>query len=431
MGFQGSLDTVGLTDIFQLFGFGRKSGALHLRNHAEHGVIHFDRGDVFYATMNPSEAVGNLLVRAELVTPEQWKLVLDEAASGQPQGEVLVAVEGVDTVAVEVFLRERVEDAVFRLAQWDGGEFELIEDAHPFGAAFRFETEPLLATAERRMAEWRRITAVVPSVSMGVQLVRDLPSGQGEVTLGTRQWRIVAAVTPGCDVADVAAGLGDTEFRTCETLAAMVEAGLVDLVAEDKLAAIRALLGAAPPATEPTPEPAAFEPPVVAEPEHEPAPPVDDAPKLSLAELAAAAAEEPPPPAETGFSLGDLAAEYPPPEPAPEPAPEPVVAPYLDTVTPPPAVYTPSFDLAGPPPQSTTPLAYNDVGPPAHSPGGGADTGEVPAVGYQNPHTPDIPGEAQYGAAGIDAATLAEAATGDSELDKSLILRLIAGVKSL
>lgn len=475
MGFQGSLDTVGLTDIFQLFGFGRKSGALHLHNGAEHGVIHFDEGDVFYATMNPGEVIGNLLVRAELVTPDQWKQVLDDATDGRAQGEVLATVEGIDTVAVEVFLRERVEDAVFRLAQWEGGEFELTEDVHPFGPVFRFQTEPLLATAERRMDDWRRITAVVPSVAMGVQIVRDLPGERGEVTLTRDQWRLIATVTPGCDVADVAAGLGDTEFRTCDTLAELVEGGLVELVPQEKLAAIRAILGTA---AEPSPSPdlpapgAAsdeLEPDAVpaddwvpdvvadaaseAEPEPEPSP-GEEAPRLSLAELAAAA-EDPAPAAGSGFTLGDLSAEYPPPEPAgtglgapslpgpgstAEPAAEaePVAQPYLEPITPPPAVYTSSFDMAGPAPQAAPSLPYADLPAPPIA-GNGTSTGEVPAVDFHHQPPVDFPADTPLGAASpqpvgpadVDAAALADAATGDSELDKSLILRLIAGVKSL
>lgn len=496
MGFQGSLDTVGLTDIFQLFGFGRKSGALHLRRGTEHGVIHFDEGDVFYATMNPSDAVGNLLVRADLVSADRWNQAVDEAGDDRTQGEVLAGTDGVDTGAIEAFLRERVEDTVFRLAQWDGGEFELVDEVHPFGPAFRFETEPLLATAERRMDEWRRISDVVPSVSMGVELVGDLPTGQAEVTLTRDQWRVVAALTPGCDIAGLASALGETEFRTCGTLAAMVGDGVIELVAAP---VGRPATAEAEPVPGPAflaspvehPESGVDETPVLAEENPSPTGPGEwgapaEAPsRMSLADLVAAAEETGPavphdglfhpgigageaPPAslappgadaeaEGGFVLGDLAVEYPPPtheEPA-EPAGEAAVAPFLDSVTPPPAVYSPSFDLGRqqvPLPPHAQPH-YGDAGR-MPLPDNGASTGEMaaaPAVG-DYPGTP--PGAAPFsgdpsagthppaglvadslpgGAAGVesDPGGLPGAAAGDSELDKSLILRLIAGVKSL
>lgn len=463
MGFQGSLDTVGLADIFQLFGFGRKSGALHLRHGSEHGVIHFDQGDVFYATMSPGEVVGNLLVRAELVSAEQWKQVLADTGGDRLQGEVVTRLDGIDTVAIEVFLRERVEDAVFRLAQWDGGEFDLVDDAHPFGPVFRFETEELLATAERRMGEWRRITDVVPSVAMGVTAVSDLPAERTEVTLTRDEWRLLTRVTPGCNIAEVAAGLGETEFRTCRTLAAMVEAGIVELSAPSAVFA------------EPDPEPASqpapasapahvLAPPgapgrdLVADPVEEWPPPApvhgDPVPKLSLAELAAAAEEVPPPspppsppqhaaeahaaarvaapvlPEETEDHLAaDVVADYPHHQ---DHVPQPVVRPYLETVTPPPVVYS-SFDQGGPDLQQPVPapLPYADM-PVAPAPGNGTATGEVPVVAPLGDYGAAAPAEfgAETPIANADAV-LAEAAAGDSDLDKSLILRLIAGVKSL
>lgn len=481
MGFQGSLDTVGLADIFQLFGFGRKSGALHLRHDGEHGVIHFAEGDVFYATMSPGDVIGNLLVRADLVTPEQWKAVLAEAGDGLTQGEVLGTVDGIDTVAVEVFLRERVEDTVFRIAQWDGGEFELEDDANAFGPAFRFAAEPLLATAERRMDEWRRICEVVPSTAMGVQVVRDLPQDLPEVTLDRDQWRLLATITPGCDISEVAASLGETEFRTCRTLVEMLERGVVELIAEEKLAALRTLL--APdtdleaPAREParpqfldeaapTPAPASAAVPAPvgadgwADPDGDdgstaPATVPDpgdagESPKLSLAELAAAA-EAPPPhvgtdaphlgagEADAGFVVGDLMAEYVPPDAAPEP---PAHA-YLDAVTPPPAVFTSFEQPVVAPAQPAFPDTLLAPGSPEAP---GLPTGEVPAPAPaqapapqpqpqpqpQLEYPPDYTGETPLAAvAGADGNGGGDGVGGDSELDKSLILRLIAGVKSL
>lgn len=465
MGFQGSLDTVGLTDIFQLFGFGRKSGALHLRHDAEHGVIHFDQGDVFYATMSPGEVVGNLLVRADLVSPDQWRQVLADSDGESLQGEVVTRLEGIDTVAIEVFLRERVEDTVFRLAQWDGGEFELVDEAHPFGPAFRFETEALLATAERRMDEWRRIREVVPSVDMGVQAVSDLPEDRAEIVVARDEWRLLARLTPGCDVAEVAAALGETEFRTCRTLAAMVDSGIVELIAREKLEALRSLSAAdrghPMPDLEPEPE-QVLEPESVSAhapaPEPEPGPlvsrtdwvaPADPVPKMSLADLAAAAegspsqaqpAAEVPPEAHLAaaaapdepddhFAAGDLAgSDYPPLEHTPQS----VVQPYLDAVTPPPVVYS-SFEQSRP--ESTlpapVPLPFAEA-PATPPPGNGTTTGEVPLVARPGEYTAPAPMDFGHEAPATSADTaLAEAAAGDSELDKSLILRLIAGVKSL
>jgi len=490
MGFQGSLDTVGLPDIFQLFSFGRKSGALHLTLGSDRGVVYFTEGEVYYATVAPTEGIGNLLVRADLVSPEQWKKVLNQS-KGDPeacrQGEILLGLDDdVDSVAIEVFVRERIEDAVFKLAQWSDGDFVLEDEVHPFGPVFRFAVDSLLQVAERRLEEWRQITEVVPSVQMGVQVVRDLPEELDEVTISREEWRILAGISPGSSIDDVASGLGETEFRICRVLAALVDRDLVELMSEQKLAAIRTLLRTdndaagstlqADPAgpvdtadvepadnegiaAEPAAESIAAEVAAAVQAEADAA--VEEAPvegsrpdeiddsdteaseaagdgeprKLSIAELAAQAESETADTEVESEPLTQAAVESLPDSTYGEPAEYAGVVPSHYDAEIQPAQYDAAAVLdqqvaAAP----AAPTGYADPGHAHH-------TGEIPTVtpspAPPPPPPPDLqagqvqPGHVDYGAEpAAPEADRAEAGA-DGELDKSLILRLIAGVKSL
>lgn len=243
MSFQGSLDTVGLSDVFQLFAFSRKSGALHLRSGERHGIVYFDAGDVYYGTAAPGEGVGNLLVKAALVTPEQWKNVLAASGDKKAHGELLLAEDGIDADAVEAFIQERIEDAIFRLMQWDHGEFELEDEQHPFGSVFKFACDPLLAEGERRLQVWSEISETIPSTDMGVRVRHELPDGVDDVTVTRDEWRLIAAIQTGTSIVDLAASLGKTEFRVVQALHELISRDLVELISEEKLTVIRSLVG--------------------------------------------------------------------------------------------------------------------------------------------------------------------------------------------
>ncbi len=241
MSFQGSLDTVGLRDVFQLFAFSRKSGALHLRAERHEGIVYFADGEVYYATATPNESVGSLLVKAGLVESEVWKKVLSTTSEGQ--GKVLVAEASVDRGGVEAFVQERVEDAIFKLVQWDEGDFELVDEEHGLGPVFRFGCDPLLDEASRRLKVWEKIKATIPSTSMGVRLRRDLPAEVEQVTLSRSEWRLIGSLTSGTSIDDLAAALGETEFRTAQALHALIERDIVELMSEEKIAALRDFFG--------------------------------------------------------------------------------------------------------------------------------------------------------------------------------------------
>lgn len=246
MSFQGSLDTVGLEDVFQLFSFSRKSGALRLKCHDDDGAVYFHEGEVYYATTNPTEGVGKGLVNAGVVSSEDWKSVLAKTRGGElSQGKALVELKGVDAGIVEAFVRERVEDAVFKLLQWETGEFALQDEAHPLGPVFLFSCEALLSEGRKRLEIWNEIKNTIPSTSMGVGLSRDIGDEVEEIVLTRDEWRVVATLTPGLDIEDLASALGDTEYATCRILHRMLDRGVVELYSPEKLEVMRRLMSTA------------------------------------------------------------------------------------------------------------------------------------------------------------------------------------------
>ncbi|MCC7076694.1 MAG: DUF4388 domain-containing protein [Acidimicrobiia bacterium] len=246
MSFQGSLDTVGLEDVFQLFSFSRKSGALRLERDEDRGAVYFHEGEVYYATTNPSEGIGKGLVNAGVIGSDDWKAVLARTRGNDvTQGKALVEQAGVDAALVEAFVRERVEDAIFKLLQWGTGDFALQEEVHPLGPVFVFASEPLLNEGRKRLEIWNEIKDRIPSTAMGVGLRRDVGEDVESVVLDRDEWRVVATLTPGVSIEDLSAALGDTEYATCRILHRMLDRDILDLHSPEKLEVIRRLMNSA------------------------------------------------------------------------------------------------------------------------------------------------------------------------------------------
>ena len=227
MALQGTLDTFELPDVLRLLASTRKSGRLDLRS---------DRGE------------GNV-----------WM------ADGQVVG--IAAPTGAGDLG----------DGLFELLRAREGDFVFQSGAEPTDAVPPADVEPLLATAEAQLAEWREIEAVVPSLSSWVGLAPELPTPS--LTVDEDTWRLVAAIGSGLTVAELGDALGLGEVPVSGLVRDLVELGLGAVAPAP--AHVRTAAPATPTApvvepmaVEPAPVEAAFEPlpePVVERP-YEPIP---------------------------------------------------------------------------------------------------------------------------------------------------------------
>ncbi len=163
MSLQGTLDTLSLPELCELLSGTNKTGALHVRAEAGQGVLWFTGGKV---------------------------------CAGEAGGQT-----GPPPPGVGGDLLERLHDVCFELFRFTEGTFEFEADRRPSWPADRsVEVTGLLAETDRRMAEWREIIAVIPSIEARPRLVPEPPpsagSGAGE-TAG-------AAVTAGAGAAAAA-----------------------------------------------------------------------------------------------------------------------------------------------------------------------------------------------------------------------------------
>lgn len=169
-------------------------------------------------------------------------------------------------IAANVGRADSFVDAVFELLRLTSGKFSFDAEKQADDPSDPVDIEPLLLEAQSRLAAWREIESVVPSMDHGISLVKDL--SDPHVTLASEQWRMVVAVAAASCVSQVADHLSLGEYAVCKALKDLVESGVVEVSDPPAPSAKKAAppKADAKPAPEPEPEPVVeVEPEVEAE----------------------------------------------------------------------------------------------------------------------------------------------------------------------
>lgn len=180
MALQGTLDTFALPDVLRLLASTKKTGRLVITGARGNGSVWVDGGSV----------VGT-------------------EASG--------AMHDADAVAI-----------LFELLRFGGdGSFTFEAGTTSPEPASARAVEPLLIDAERQLAEWREIEAVVPSMDAWITLVDELAAA--EITVSAERWKRVVAIGSGATVSAVAQALRLGELDVCRGVKELVELGLAEV----------------------------------------------------------------------------------------------------------------------------------------------------------------------------------------------------------
>ncbi|HEX4430171.1 MAG TPA: DUF4388 domain-containing protein [Frankiaceae bacterium] len=286
MRLDGSLDDFGLPDVLQLLAGTRKTGALHLQASEEDrkGVIRLGGGAIDAACSDlRRQVLARRLVGAGLVSDDALSGAADDVRAGAPSLlRALLDRSGLASEEVNHVAADQATDAVCELLRWSAGTFSfMVGEDDPDGLTLGLSAEELVAEGQRRMQVWPNLTSYIPSPDTVLRLA---PSPAFDPSCTREEWGLLALVDGSRSVSEIVALLGRSEFALAGALAALVERGLLTVDAtgsglEDlqRRQSIIAGLESAGGAAIAAPAP------VVSEPE--PAPELPDAPLDVVAEV--------------------------------------------------------------------------------------------------------------------------------------------------
>jgi len=440
MRLEGTLDAFSLPDIFQLLSFTRKTGTLHLRREACHGAVHVRDGAVTGARADVRrQALGRRLVGAGLVDDQTLAAAVEQLVDrpGAGLGKMLAERAELDPDAVRALAAEQATDAVFDLMRWPDGEFAfIVDEPDPDDLGAALPVEQVVEESTRRLAAWASLTAAVPAPGAVVSFA-PAPATAPVLTVG--EWQLLSLVDGRRTVSDLGALSGCGDFAMVGALAALVERGLLHVrspeQADDGAGALvrrQQLLAALEGLSVEEPAAAPLSPvqPAPAQPGPVEAGPVPLAP-VPLPPVPVAGPAEPGP-AEAPVLEGVPAVQ----DPAPGVIPV-QVAPGLALA--PEAPDAPGLALAPEGSDAPGPVALASVDPGTPAPLRPSGRGPVVPERPEPFSAARRPEHAESGSVGAVHGTAALQPEGwtptpverDPSIDKTLLLRLIAGVRGL
>ncbi len=169
MALQGTLKDFSITEIVQLIGQQLKTGILKIRRGKDLVEIHFVDGMIVHVYSNyrgKKDLIGEILVKAQLITEEQLERVLKiQKDTLRYLGEILVELQLLTRDDVLKVISTQIYETIYDLFWWEDGQFnfdlKLVESYKKI--PFALSTEQVLLNILRMVDEWSEIEKKISS----------------------------------------------------------------------------------------------------------------------------------------------------------------------------------------------------------------------------------------------------------------------------
>jgi hypothetical protein len=219
MGLSGSLQQISLEEILRYVEQDRRAGALVIRRSNLSARIFLDAGQILCTQRSgPGQSLGERLISARLVTPQQLGQVRTSTSDRPIENEVDLARALLQTgyLAREDLRQWVLADAIELLVvllSWNDGDLVFEEGVTPTPGRMVIPIPIALVLDESlRHISQRRQQSSPSRVAVTRDLVLDFAeevvSDEGEVEVTREQWRFLAAVDGRSSLAEVAQTLG-------------------------------------------------------------------------------------------------------------------------------------------------------------------------------------------------------------------------------
>ena len=227
MRLEGSIDAFSLPDIFSLLSMTKKTGGLHLRRDGSHGVVWFTTGSVTGGAADvATQSLGRRLIGAGVVTDDALTAAVDRAGEEAiGVGRALQLGGSLDDGVIHDLASEHIVDSVFDLLRWPDGDFAfVIDEPNPDDVGVSREVEDVVTEARNRLEIWSNVSTTVPSPQTVLSFAANPPE---DPQLGRDDWMLLALVDGRRTVADIVGLLGRGDFAVVSGLADLIGRGLL------------------------------------------------------------------------------------------------------------------------------------------------------------------------------------------------------------
>ncbi len=200
----GKLETFSLRQILVLMADAGVTGELQVGSTTQSGRIFFQSGSVAYGTTRAGE---------ESISELDRLFVSHDAQA---------AAEAPDRI------KEQLIEALHGLSLLESGSFEFIDGAmSKLDVGPAFTVVELLRLVDDRAAAWEKVRKVIPTNTTQLALAPELSADRSEVMVDKESWSMLATVSGGSSISEVARLRGTSDFQAAKSLAELVKWGLI------------------------------------------------------------------------------------------------------------------------------------------------------------------------------------------------------------
>jgi len=244
MALQGTLRDFSITEIIQLIGQQLKTGVLKIRKGKRIVEIYFVDGMIVHVFSNyrgKKDLIGEILVKAKLITQEQLDRVLKiQKGSLKYLGEILVELQLLTKDDVLKVISTQVYETIYDLFWWEDGIFnfdlKLVESYKKI--PFALSTEQVLLNILRMVDEGAEIEKKIHSPHLVFKKMFSDRKAVDTLTsqsylkekLGSEQDLVLQLVDGERTVEEIIDRSLLGRFNTSETLSYLLEMGLIEIV---------------------------------------------------------------------------------------------------------------------------------------------------------------------------------------------------------
>ena len=237
MKLEGSLDAFSLPDVFQLLSLTKKSGGLHLSNGLADtpvaGAVYFSGGAITGAISDASrQSLARRIVGLGACDDAALRRAVERAAT-ENVGVARALAEGgaVDAAVLTQLALEQVVDAVFDLLRWLEGDFSFsVDEENSDDVGLAVPAEQIVAEANSRRETWDAVSRVIPSPEVVLEMPVIVPEGP---TITREEWSLLALIDGHRTVGELVEVCGSGQFAVVSSLASLVQRGMLNIHDED------------------------------------------------------------------------------------------------------------------------------------------------------------------------------------------------------
>ncbi|HVR34049.1 MAG TPA: DUF4388 domain-containing protein [Acidimicrobiia bacterium] len=222
MALTGNIEVFPLPEVLRLLARSGKNGCLRIETSGVDGRIYLHEGALALATVSLDVDFLDQAIASGIIDPSRVE-------GRDPVSLPEALVESRTAEEFSDFVREHVVESLYRIRKPGGGTFEFLVDAGSrFATGQAFDTEQVVAEADRRAADWADIEQTISDMDLAVRMVRELRDA--EVTVNAPTWRVLSSLEGGSSVTEIARMLGTTEFRAAREVAQLMRNSLIEAV---------------------------------------------------------------------------------------------------------------------------------------------------------------------------------------------------------